>query len=389
MAHQILMLGGRRSGKSSILASIVYALGQNSELFSITDQTDYTLKDGLGISLNAKRIEIDNYLKNRRNAGRNSHFLVDMTPNKGEGNYNLETQIQGASKVKFDFVDVQGESMEVTSPYHKRVEQLVTQSDIFVVAIDTPYLMQDINENINTVWNRTEEITNLLANIKIEDEEVDRKLIILCPVKCEKWTQSGHAEDVTDRVCQAYKKMINNWVNHNAVDIWVMPIETAGGIVHSKLLDGYRLFRSQSDRTGELCSKNDITGQIMLENGEIFTPTADSIIEPEPDKSLVFDFTQMPLSWYMVNGKGFSPARCEQPAFHIFRFLVKKEEKAVLIEKQAIDDSWFLKRWWKKLWSPPFGKYLAAYSQLINKLEDRHLIKTSGDGFRKIEGIIK
>lgn len=389
MAHQILMLGGRRSGKSSILASIVYALGQNSELFSITDQTDYTSKDGLGISLNAKRIEIDNYLKSRKNVGRNSHFLVDMSPNKGEGNYNLETQIQGANKVRFDFVDVQGESMEVKSQYHNRVKELVTQSDVFVVAIDTPYLMQDVNENINTVWNRTEEITNLLANIKIENEDVDRKLIILCPVKCEKWTQSGQAEKVTERVCQAYKKMINNWVNHSAVDIWVMPIETAGGIVHSKLLDGYRLFRGQSDRTGELCSKNDITGQIMLKNGEIFIPTADTIIESEPDKSLMFDFTQIPLSWYMVNGKGFAPARCEQPAFQIFRFLVKKEEKAVLLEKQAIDDSWFLKRWWKKLWSPPFGRYLEAYSKLINNLEERHLIKTSGDGFKKIESIIK
>ena len=134
MAHQILMLGGRRSGKSSILASIVYALGQNSELFSITDQTDYTSKDGLGISLNAKRIEIDNYLKSRKNVGRNSHFLVDMSPNRGEGNYNLETQIQGANKVRFDFVDVQGESMEVKSQYHNRVKELVTQSDVFAAA---------------------------------------------------------------------------------------------------------------------------------------------------------------------------------------------------------------------------------------------------------------
>ena len=49
MAHKILMLGGRRSGKSSILASIVYALDQNTELFSITDQTVYSQND---VSLN-------------------------------------------------------------------------------------------------------------------------------------------------------------------------------------------------------------------------------------------------------------------------------------------------------------------------------------------------
>lgn len=384
MAHQILMLGGRRSGKSSILASIVYALGQNSELFSVTDQTDYTVRDGLGVSLKTKRVEIDNYLKARKNVSQNSHFLVDMTPNNATGIYNLETQIQGKCKVSFDFVDVQGESMEVTSKFHNEVKDLVTKSDVFVVAIDTPFLMQDINENINTVWNRTEEITDLLANIRIENEEVDKKLIILCPVKCEKWTQSGQADKVTERVRSVYKKMINNWASHPAVDIWVMPIETAGGIVHSKLLDGYRLFRGKDDRTGVLCSKNEMTGQIMLGNGEIIPPSKDIFTEPEPDKSLFFDFTQIPLSWYKVNGRGFSPARCEQPAYHIFRFLVKKEEKAVLIEQQAIDDAPWWKRWWKKLWSPPFGRYLAAYSNLINKMEEEHLIKTSGDGFMKI-----
>ncbi len=401
MAHQILMLGGRRSGKSSILAAIVHALGQNSELFSITDQTDYTVG---GVSLKAKRIEIDNYLKERKNISLNSQFLVDMQQTKGTGTFKLDSQIHGKYKVSFDFVDVKGEAMEVDSVEHKEVKGFVPNCDVFIIAIDTPYLMQDINENINTVWNRTGEITDMLADIKIENEEIDKKLIILCPVKCEKWTQSGHADDVTKRVCEAYKQLINNWVTHPAVDIWVMPIETAGGIVHSKLLDGGSLFRGKDDRTGVLCSKNELTGQIMLGNGEIVPLTGDCTFElfrdsdrksnPEDRKKddenkLKFDYTYIPLSWYKVNGKGFSPARCEQPAYHIFRFLVKKEEKAVLMEQRAVEAAPWWKRWWKKLWSPPFGSYLAAYSSLVNKMEEQHLIKTSGDGFLKIESIIK
>lgn len=384
MAHQILMLGGRRCGKTSILASIVYVLKENTEIFSVHDHTDYTQNEG-GVSLSAKRIEIDNYLKNRKNAGKNNNFLVDFSSTKGIGKYHISTQIKGKSPVAFDFVDVQGEAMEVKSRFHNETVELVKNSDVFVIAIDTPYLMQDINDNINTVWNRTEEITDMLGNISIENENIDRKLIILCPVKCEHWTQHGQADMVTERVCKAYRRLINNWVNHKAVDIWVMPIETAGGIEHSKLLDGYRLFKNEQDHVGELCSINDLTGQIMLKNGAMVSSSSVYMVENEPDKSMMYDFTQIPLSWYIVNGKGFKPERCEQPAYHIFRFLIKKEENAVRIEQSIVNNAPWWKRWWKRIWSPPFGRYLAEYKRVIDKLEEQHLIKYSGDGFLKIE----
>lgn len=389
MSHQILMLGGRRAGKSSILATILYSLGENmpGNLCSVTDQTDYTSSDGLSVPLHAKRIEIDNYLRTRQKVGTNSNFMVDMSPSKSQSTYSLATQIGGCSGVYFDFVDVPGEWMASTSQGHNPLIELVTKSDIFVIAIDTPYLMQEENENINTVYNRIEEITNVLANIKINNES-DRKLIILCPVKCEKWTQDNKGEQVADKACVAYKKLINNWVTHPSVDIWVMPIETAGGIVHTKLLDGYRVFKSERDRSGELCSINDMTGQIMLKDGKIISQSAVYQIESAPDKSLFIDFTQLPLSWYATNGQGFTPKLCEQPAYHILSFLVKKEQEIALIQKRKIDNSPWWIRWLKELWSPPFGIYLNAYSELISKFEKQHLIKTQGDGFRKIESLI-
>lgn len=391
MAHQILMLGGRRAGKSSILASILYSLGENmaDTLCSFTDQTDYSGSDGLGVPLHTKRIEIDNYLRTRKKMGANSNFLVDMTPSKGKSTYNLIAQIKGASKVEFEFVDVPGEWMEKTSPNYNTQKELVTKSDVFVIAIDTPYLMQKDNENVNTVYNRVEEITSLLANINTDNKGIDRKLIILCPVKCEKWTQNKQGEEVTDRVCSAYKKLINTFVNNKFVDIWVMPIETAGGIVHSKLLDGHRVFKSEKDKFGELCSINELTNQIMMKDGKILSPHSVYQVEPEPDKSLFVDFTQLPLSWYVTNGKGFSPSLCEQPAYHILKFLVEKEEKATKVQKSHVDEMpWFI-RLWLKIWSPPFGKHLEAYEELVSKMEQLHLIKTNGDGFRRIENVIK
>ena len=112
-------------------------------------------------------------------------------------------------------------------------------------------------------------------------------------------------------------------------------------------------------------------------------------VDSEPDKSLYFDFTQLPLSWYVTNGKGFTPVFCEQPAYHILRFLVKKEEIATKAEKDKIDHGPWWKKWWLKIWSPPFGKYLSAYQELIVEFERKNQIKNQGDGFRKVDNLIK
>ena len=61
MAHKIIMLGGRRSGKSSILSSILYALDKNTsgDLFVVSDQTDYSANDstdGVCVRLRDKRM---------------------------------------------------------------------------------------------------------------------------------------------------------------------------------------------------------------------------------------------------------------------------------------------------------------------------------------------
>lgn len=58
MAHKIIMLGGRRSGKSSILASILYALDQKTDgsLFTVVDQTQYSsnVNEAVAVRLSEK-----------------------------------------------------------------------------------------------------------------------------------------------------------------------------------------------------------------------------------------------------------------------------------------------------------------------------------------------
>lgn len=391
MAHKIIMLGGRRSGKSSILSSILYALDKNTsgDLFVVSDQTDYSANDstdGVCVRLRDKRMEVDNYLKTRQKVGENSSFLVDMTPTKGKSSYLFRTDIKGAAPVDFEFVDVPGEWMEDTSIRHNELKEIICESDVYVIAIDTPYMMQKENENINTIYNRIDEITSMMANIMIDNEEYDKKLIILCPVKCEKWMRHGRAEDVATAVKNTYRTLINTWVNHKAVDIWIMPIQTIGGIEHSKLLDGYRLFKSANDKFGELCSKNELTGQIMLKDGKILSASSVYMVDSEPDKSLYFSYTQIPLSWYITNGAGFSPRFCEQPAYHILDFLVRKEELVMDMKDRNLGSGFW--GWLRRLFNPPFGKYLQKYQEMTKQLEEKGIIKKNEDGFIHVESIV-
>ena len=68
-------------------------------------------------------------------------------------------------------------------------EEVVAQlkeCDVYIIAIDTPYMMQE-DDDINEVYNRVEEITSMMTRDEVCGSIYNRKMIIFCPVKCEKW----------------------------------------------------------------------------------------------------------------------------------------------------------------------------------------------------------
>lgn len=145
MEHKIIMMGGRRSGKSTILASILQSLRLTpGGICTIIDKTDYTqmVDTPFGtkpaIKLDTKQNEVKGFIKK---VAPNSSFLVDMTPNFGKSSYILEVS-SGTTAIDFEFVDVPGEWMRANyneHGEHKKLEEEVASSDVFVIAIDTPF----------------------------------------------------------------------------------------------------------------------------------------------------------------------------------------------------------------------------------------------------------
>lgn len=364
---QIVMLGGRRSGKSSILASIVDTLKKQtrSDLFTVADAESINESGGMDIPLTDKIRELKSFIKGHKNP--KEEFVVDMTPNRGRTLYKIHTRINSSANWSLDFLDVPGEDMQKTitingkeeqNPHYSELMEKVKNSDVIVIAIDTPYLMYN-DDDVNDVYNRIDEITSLTNSMKSENDK-DSRLILLCPVKCEKWVLEGKAGEVSRRVMSAYRNLINTHVKNSCFNVWIMPIITAGGIQFCEMLDGYRFYEDENDEIGEVGSVNDLTGQVMKRNGELLYLDENNI-EKKPDKSLYISHTQIPLSWYKTNGLGFKTKLCEQPAYHIIKFIANK---AYINRTMSF---------WDRL-KDFFGAYLNDYLELVKRLDKEKLI---------------
>ena len=106
---KVLMMGGRRCGKTSALASLFeqMANGPVNNYFTVNDETILEIKNGeKQDSLNGKYLE----LKQMLGKSHTKTFLVDKGPTNNYWNYNLKLQIPGTDRAMFmEFRDSAGE----------------------------------------------------------------------------------------------------------------------------------------------------------------------------------------------------------------------------------------------------------------------------------------
>lgn len=385
MAHKILMLGGFRAGKSSILASILYSAKQvGNGLFSIIDNTDYT-GAGAPVSLDDKRIEVSQYIKNKGTFGQDEVFLVDMNQTRiGEkSTYTLTTRIDGTAGVNFDFVDVSGEWMRERSNEYNKLKDEVKECDVFVIAIDTPYMMQedgDINDKYNRITEITKVLDGIVDGIDMSRAECFKKMIIFCPVKCEKWVRACEADKVSQKVRLSYKQLINKFCNNSAVEMRIMPIQTVGAIEFAEMHDAYRYFSTPEDKEGIECLYYENSDMVRTKHGEVISDITNGHLEKDGSQSSTRDALTIQWAWYKKTGAKYEPVDCEQPMYHILRFLVQKEI--------AINQSELEKRknesWWLAIYHyfvpGPFQQYIDQYRKVVDSLD----VRESGKGFMKI-----
>ena len=407
---KVLMMGGQRVGKSSALAAIMDAFisGAEKDILTAKDSTTLTKIEGeKQTSIASKLAEVKEMLV--KNSGKT--IIVNSGKTNKKWNYNLELTLTGTTdSMNITFTDVNGEFFEGGNIHQEEIIDLVKEYDVFIVAIDTPFLMESKNDDsdlvnsvVNEAYNCTLSIHTFLTQINDNDGK-DAKLVIFTPIKCEYWAKRNLLDKVAEAVKDDYKTSINALRKYKSVQLEILPVQTVGSAEFSEHLEALicewteKRFIFFSKECSSKCSELQ-NGNIRLSDGDIRAKSSFKKIQEDLDAVLIPDTDIIrPNSWFRIDSPVYKPHNCEQLALHILEFMLAKVVDAKITEEQnqnplirgiRIAANFILNvgtlGLWEKLCDLFGGISIEQMQNAMKKLNDRNLIKHSGEGITILE----
>lgn len=239
-AINVLMLGGRRSGKSTLLASII------DNFYWLETVTDGNIR--LFPSDDASPSP---YLKNRAHrmfscfekaAADNAIVAFDYEPLCGLHSSEFCLTAPGIRERQIVFCDVPGEYLRI-SEHREFVQELLTKSHIIIISIDTPHMVEEIDPQLgygkyHNCFNRVAEVTHLVK--RTLQNKGEPCMVIFVPMKCEKYYHESNEDSrvlgmemVNSLVKKGYSELIaflcKETVRERCATA-IMPVLTMGGI---------------------------------------------------------------------------------------------------------------------------------------------------------------
>lgn len=332
---KVLMMGGQRTGKTSMLAGLIdtFTNGSVREILEIKDVTEskpaqQKLK---------KSIE---YLKWNLQTSYGKTFLIDDCKSGEFEDFTLELCIPHTeNKMQILFSDVSGEYFDLGRSHDAEVRKKVGEYDVFLIAIDTPNLMEAANPNnklcneaINNSYNHVNDIYTFLTELNDKDG-ADAKLVLFAPLKCEKWVREGKLPEVIERVKAVYEPSIHALSKYKNVEIDIMPIETVGNIIFVEQTKAMICITNGS--TVRKCAIINNKTQVRFEDGSVESIDLNKHKFDLDNDSVIREHStlQVPNSWYTTIGKEYAPKNCDQLAYYILQFYLAKVLFAKNVEK--------------------------------------------------------
>lgn len=406
---KVLMMGGQRAGKTSMLAGLIETM-THGKVKDIIDVKDITESKPASLKL-IKSIEC---LKWNLLSSYGKTYLIDEEKSGEFEEFMLEISIPNTdNKMSIQFSDVSGEYYDMGRTHDEEVRKRVKEYDVFLIAIDTPNLMEAINpdnklcnEAINNSYNHVNDIYTFLSEIDDKDG-ADAKLVIFVPLKCEKWAKEGKINQVVERVKTVYKPSLHALSQYTNVEVDIMPIQTVGNIVFQEQAKAMSCVINGT--TQRKCAIINKKTQVRFEDGTVENIDLAKYRFQEDSNSVIREHSSLvvPNSWFTTIGKEYEPRNCDQLAFYILQFYLAKvlfaKEVENLKEKKR---NW---KWGKRIAIGAFwlafgipgaiaayftSKYLAkkfgtiTLEQMlttVKKLQDGGFIKKNCDGIETIK----
>ncbi|MDE6332532.1 MAG: hypothetical protein K2L80_08010, partial [Muribaculaceae bacterium] len=377
--------------------------GAEKDILTARDTTELAKVEGeKQTSIASKLNEVKEMLVN--NSGKT--IIVDSGKTNKKWDYSLELTLTGTTdSMNITFTDVNGEFFEGGNIHQNEIISLVREYDVFIVAVDTPFLMESRNDDsdlvssvVNGAYNCTRSIHTFLTQINDNDGK-DAKLVIFTPIKCEYWAKRNLLDNVAKAVEDDYSTTISALKKYKSVQIEILPVLTVGSAEFSEHLEALicewsekRFFFFNKDcrsKCGELPD-----GSIRVSNGEIKPRSDLKKIHEDPDAVLIPGTEIMrPNSWFRIESPEYRPHNCEQLALHILEFMLAKVVDAKITSGQnqnpllrglRIAANFILNvgtlGLWEKLCDLFGGISIEQMQKAMKTLNNRNLIRHSGEG---------
>lgn len=234
---QVMMLGARRVGKTSMLASMYNSFSN--------------VAAGTNLAMSKKGGKaVDDSLEHMKALFRSSHMINDAVP--GVSDF---SQTQGFDKIDFmlsiarkkekprviRFVDCSGEWINNRTK-EDEVGEEIERSEVVIIAIDTVLLIEE-NGRYNRL-NAVQPVTEFIINNMNPDAMVNsKKMVLFVPMKCEKYYHQNNDSGsifyqkrmtaIVDRIKEEYSQLLNFLTSPNNkkyFTVGILPVITLGGI---------------------------------------------------------------------------------------------------------------------------------------------------------------
>ena len=391
---KVLMMGGRRCGKTSLLSSLFDQMIHTPEIYELLTVSDQTILETKEFewkgervrekqeSLNDKKLELKQFLRTYKP----SAFLVDAGPTLSFWTYKMQIQLAGTDKrMTMEFRDVPGEFFdrgkndgdEKQNKIHqdniKAVEEYVKECDVFVIVVDTPYLMHNDDTVVEAAC-LTDSIHAFITHI--DDISAGAKLFLFVPMKCEKWIRKGEIAEVKKCIHKWYAPTIMHLQQRaNRVgntEISIIPVQTAGGIEFSEMRKAYTV----TQPSGKIIKCSMVGNKTVLKADGTNYGLQDGDILNEDIDATFNEVIERPYTWFQhtSNPPKYAPKHCEQVALHTLRFMLNKARK-----NQGTG-------WFTQFFKRIFGMItIKDLDNTLVKMTNQGLIKDTEDGIERIK----